>query len=1105
MNTQDFPLNSPITNPNCTNEDENLIARSNDLDDEKAPTFVSQLVGYQSEKTPKFFFNSPSIPTQIPPTNSQQAGHSRSDSLQLVNSNFLDNHTVADPYNKYGHLSSYQLDSPMSTKLKEIDDNLSRHNAYEADRNFIYQEKNPHSSNWAPQKRPKTSLAEINDIGIAAITEEASNLKITISNNSKNDEQPSNPTPVSITRAKAATTHHPKKDRFLGFQDHLAIPKSPHHQQRHSDFLPRTSWMKAEEKAKIGNSPKPRKSILDYFKKPDSLEETSCKALEIIKDKAFVKTETNTKFPRRKTHRRHTTPKLVSLMRKHASAGGQVGSDENLKFFKLMKQVKSLNMGNFAKFKGAFGEFVETVKNKFYVSPERWRKLAAPFHPAGMFRLCWDIMVMIWIVYGMILYPFRLSFEAALDSSEKVFDFLDNIQNIFFLIDICLNFHTAYYHDGTLVFDQKKIVNNYLRGWFLIDLIASVPYEWLDGDIWDAEHTSSEDTSIIKGLRLLKLVRMLRIYKVKQFVGGLPDFLYNRPSIHGILSLIKLSLIICFLAHWCACGWQYIVVHSEGDNWLEGYSPNSYQDQYIASLYFAMTTMLTVGFGDITPGNSTQRVYTIFMMLLGGGVFGYAMNRIAVILQSLEDEKSKLRKKILAMTRFMQKKGFGRDVQQEVVKYLEFIHEDNTMNQNEKEMFNMLSQDLKSKLYEHMNGRLLYENKVMCSNFSRKLLYLVSSKIETQTYAPGEEIFSSNDCEYRIYFIVKGHLELFFPKSQTAWLSLKKESHFGEFSFFTQSPRIFQAKSVDFTHLIFLRRDRFLESLEQFPHDREMFCMLQDKLLVYQDFSVLKLKCGACENTDHILETCPQVRYVPNKELVIREYLEDQEKMGINFIRRQRTKFHTRLSMPLLVAAQNQINSIYPLQLQEIEKDNEVQESHDVAEEISINQQLVSKSKIGLETDTKAKAVIRSLGKILTVYSERDKSPHNRSLIKRLTQTMKLYNQTLIDGDLLKDLEHDIYAAEDSFLQDEFEDFEFDKIMNFPVYFPHNNFTKIIDRMGKKGKLILEHIEENQKLRRHLARFFKAIDKGNRSLSDSETTSPRRLKDPPKVEVIASP
>ncbi len=94
-------------------------------------------------------------------------------------------------------------------------------------------------------------------------------------------------------------------------------------------------------------------------------------------------------------------------------------------------------------------------------------------------------------------------------------------------------------------------------------------------------------------------------------------------------------------------------------------------------------------------------------------------------------------------------------------------------------------------------------------------------------------------------------------------------------------------------------------------------------------------------------------------------------------------------------------------------------------------------------------------------------------------------------------------------LQDEFEHFEFDKIMNYPVYFPHNNFTKIMDRMGKKGKLILENFEENQKLRRHLGRFFRAVDKANRSpsrsqISDSEV-SPRKIKDIPKVEVIVSP
>jgi len=81
--------------------------------------------------------------------------------------------------------------------------------------------------------------------------------------------------------------------------------------------------------------------------------------------------------------------------------------------------------------------------------------------------------------------------------------------------------------------------------------------------------------------------------------------------VHGLLSLLKLSFVIAFLAHWCACGWEYIATDSDGTDWIKLDSPGRYslKDQYIGALYFSITTMLTVGYGDIIPATTSQRCF----------------------------------------------------------------------------------------------------------------------------------------------------------------------------------------------------------------------------------------------------------------------------------------------------------------------------------------------------------------------------------------------------------------------------------------------------------------------------------------------------------------
>jgi hypothetical protein len=49
--------------------------------------------------------------------------------------------------------------------------------------------------------------------------------------------------------------------------------------------------------------------------------------------------------------------------------------------------------------------------------------------------------------------------------------------------------------------------------------------------------------------------------------------------------------------------------------------------------------MITVGYGDIVPFNTTSRIFTIFAMIISSGLFGYVMNKIALIFQEIEMRK----------------------------------------------------------------------------------------------------------------------------------------------------------------------------------------------------------------------------------------------------------------------------------------------------------------------------------------------------------------------------------------------------------------------------------------------------------------------------------
>ena len=55
---------------------------------------------------------------------------------------------------------------------------------------------------------------------------------------------------------------------------------------------------------------------------------------------------------------------------------------------------------------------------------------------------------------------------------------VDSIVDVIFFIDIVLNFHTTYVGPGGEVVSDPAVIRvNYLKSWFIIDLLSCLPYD----------------------------------------------------------------------------------------------------------------------------------------------------------------------------------------------------------------------------------------------------------------------------------------------------------------------------------------------------------------------------------------------------------------------------------------------------------------------------------------------------------------------------------------------------------------------------------------------------------------------------------------------------
>lgn len=69
--------------------------------------------------------------------------------------------------------------------------------------------------------------------------------------------------------------------------------------------------------------------------------------------------------------------------------------------------------------------------------------------------------------------PYRIPFE---DVTPLSWVYLDNVIDSIFIIDVILNFFTAYEDEnGELITERNLIAKNYMKTWFIVDLVSSVP------------------------------------------------------------------------------------------------------------------------------------------------------------------------------------------------------------------------------------------------------------------------------------------------------------------------------------------------------------------------------------------------------------------------------------------------------------------------------------------------------------------------------------------------------------------------------------------------------------------------------------------------------
>ncbi|EAS03486.2 cation channel family protein (macronuclear) [Tetrahymena thermophila SB210] len=390
-----------------------------------------------------------------------------------------------------------------------------------------------------------------------------------------------------------------------------------------------------------------------------------------------------------------------------------------------------------------------------------------------------------------------------------------------------------------------------------------------------------------------RFIILLIFYKVLQFdkvFKRIEDEFPLSSTASNVISLIKLLFSIILNLHISALAWLimgFIQIKQGCQNtWMDGASitNSGWYVQYIYSYYFSTVTMITVGYGDISPRTVAEKVLCIVNMMIACGQFAYSVNSIGNIFEKFFRLDNEIKANMKIINSYMTNKTISKDLQYQVREYLEYYWKQEKASNSEQEnkILEQLSHKLKETLLMEANKVALRESPIFSTTFSEPVLQKILPLIKEIRCTPEEIIYLKGEQDdLSIYFIEKGQVEAFtfqkVPfnkkiKTVNSLYTLSNGKFFGEYSFFTGEPRDINFRSLEFTTLLVIKRADFINLLKDYPDDYEVFCMLRDEATYNSQKSSIMNKCQCCNCYDHSLSVCPIIHFIPQKLNVIRQF-----------------------------------------------------------------------------------------------------------------------------------------------------------------------------------------------------------------------------------------
>lgn len=451
--------------------------------------------------------------------------------------------------------------------------------------------------------------------------------------------------------------------------------------------------------------------------------------------------------------------------------------------------------------------------------------------PHGKLYLFWLSLMSFLLLYIAIVDPFMSAF---IDFDDNKTQAADIIVDLMFMLDFFINLNLAFDNeDGIVVKDRKEIFLKYLKGWMIMDACSSVPL----GIINAAQGSKSSANGLIKLVRLRNLPKLLKLGKLLKMLNHflmLEDIDYMLNKHHKLFRFLKVVLSVFLCIHIVACLFYTMAKLDDfgPSTWVARYKIQDWStgEKYQTCLYWTITTLATIGYGDIVPLTYGEKLLAMFWMIIGVYVISYSVGSLTSFYSELELKESIMHSRILMAEDFASKVGISKQILYKLKRTIRVLPINTGKREIEKFLQSIpirLRYEIAMNIYEKSISRFPF---FYCK--PKAFVADIALRLDLILFEAGNSVWYENEAAEGIYFIIEGKIK--YKCKGVIFTIMHDGQYFGDIEIIYETERKYQAECSEFCKLLKMKMQVIDMIKIQYPYiweEMKSTCKIRAKKL----------------------------------------------------------------------------------------------------------------------------------------------------------------------------------------------------------------------------------------------------------------------------------